>query len=149
MYEKYEEEVVRNLVASSMSFRQVLISLGKAPVGGNSNHIRRLCEKWGIDTSHMTGQAHNKGKCSNKKKDPITRLVMRSKLEGRQKVHYLREGLLTLGREEKCEDCGITDQWNGKSIKLEIDHRDGQFWNDTPVNLRFLCPNCHSQYPTR
>ena len=149
MYEKYDENIVRQVVANSLSFRQALVALGKAPVGGNSNHLRSLCEKWNIDTSHMTGQAHNRGKTSNKKKDPTTRLVMRTKPEGRQKTIYLREGLKSLGRKEECEDCGITDVWNEKPIKLEIDHKDGQFWNDTADNLRFLCPNCHSQYSTK
>lgn len=149
MNQKYQEHIIRDLVAKSASFRQVLIALGKAPVGGNSCHLRAMCEKWNIDTSHMTGQAHNRGKRSNKKKDPVSRLVLRTKLQGRQEARYLREGLVSLGREEKCEDCGITNQWNGKHIRLEIDHKDGQFWNDMPDNLRFLCPNCHSQYPTR
>lgn len=146
MYQKYEREAVESAIAKSISYRQALIILDKAPVGGNINHLRSLCVKWNIDTSHMKGKRHNSGKCSKKKKDPVSRLIMRSKLDGRQMVAYLRAGLLALGRKHECEDCGLTDQWNGKPIGLEIDHKDGKFWNDTPENLRFLCPNCHSQY---
>jgi predicted nucleic acid-binding Zn ribbon protein len=47
----------------------------------------------------------------------------------------------------KCSCCNISE-WNGKSIVLEIDHIDGNFENNRPENLRFICPNCHSQTDT-
>ena len=47
----------------------------------------------------------------------------------------------------QCSSCGISD-WNGKPINLEIDHEDGNPYNDSPSNLRWICPNCHSQTPT-
>ena len=39
--------------------------------------------------------------------------------------------------------------WNGKELKLELDHINGVSGDNRPENLRFLCPNCHSQQPTR
>lgn len=47
----------------------------------------------------------------------------------------------------KCSCCGI-DEWNGKELVLEIDHIDGIPDNNEPQNLRFICPNCHSQTDT-
>jgi hypothetical protein len=47
----------------------------------------------------------------------------------------------------KCAECGITE-WNGKAIILELEHKDGNSDNNTPENLCFLCPNCHSQTST-
>jgi len=49
--------------------------------------------------------------------------------------------------EYKCSDCGISD-WNNKKLTLELDHIDGQAHNCKLNNLRFLCPNCHSQTDT-
>lgn len=43
-----------------------------------------------------------------------------------------------------CADCGISD-YNGKPIKLQLDHIDGCAGNNMPANLQLLCPNCHSQ----
>jgi len=50
-------------------------------------------------------------------------------------------------KDYKCEDCSITD-WKGIHLTLELDHKDGNRTNNTLENLRWLCPNCHSQTPT-
>ena len=46
--------------------------------------------------------------------------------------------------EYKCSSCNIS-VWNNKPISLEIDHINGNCFDNTIENLRFLCPNCHSQ----
>jgi len=38
--------------------------------------------------------------------------------------------------------------WNDRPLRLHLDHRDGASRNHNPKNLRFLCPNCHSQTVT-
>lgn len=48
---------------------------------------------------------------------------------------------------DKCSVCSL-DGWLGKAIDLEIDHTDGNPYNNRPENLRLICPNCHSQTPT-
>lgn len=55
----------------------------------------------------------------------------------------LKEKLL----EYKCQKCNIIE-WNNEPISLELDHIDGNNQNDSLENLRFLCPNCHSQTNT-
>jgi hypothetical protein len=55
---------------------------------------------------------------------------------------------------ERCDnpDCVFHTQelhWNGKSLTLVLDHRNGCRWDNSPSNLQYLCPNCDSQLPTR
>lgn len=49
--------------------------------------------------------------------------------------------------EYKCNHCGIKE-WNKKPITLEIEHKDGDTYNNHKSNLELLCPNCHSQTKT-
>jgi len=47
----------------------------------------------------------------------------------------------------KCVKCGI-DNWCGESIVLDLDHINGNNRDNRLTNLRYLCPNCHSQTDT-
>jgi hypothetical protein len=64
--------------------------------------------------------------------------------------NYTRNNAMTYFKrttEYKCSCCGIKD-WNEKSIRLQIDHIDGNNKNDVIENFRYLCPNCHTQTET-
>lgn len=45
----------------------------------------------------------------------------------------------------ECSGCGLGDEWNGRKISLHLDHINGVSGDHRLENLRFLCPNCHSQ----
>jgi hypothetical protein len=47
-----------------------------------------------------------------------------------------------------CIECKLSDEWNEKPLRLQLDHIDGNPDNNFPENLRLLCPNCHSQTET-
>ena len=49
--------------------------------------------------------------------------------------------------ELRCSECKIVD-WNGKPLRFQMDHVDGNTFNNDVSNLRWLCPNCHTQTPT-
>ena len=36
----------------------------------------------------------------------------------------------------------------GKPIPLELDHIDGNHYNNELINVRIVCPNCHAQTET-
>lgn len=43
-----------------------------------------------------------------------------------------------------CNECGISS-WNNNPLSLQLDHINGINDDNRLENLRFLCPNCHSQ----
>ena len=50
--------------------------------------------------------------------------------------------------EYKCSECSLIDEYNGKPISLQLDHINGIRNDHRLINLRWLCPNCHSQQET-
>lgn len=56
--------------------------------------------------------------------------------------------LLKKYKEYVCELCCNSGEFNGKPLTLQIDHIDGDRVNNLLANLRWLCPNCHSQTET-
>ena len=48
----------------------------------------------------------------------------------------------------KCSCCGLGDSWNGEKLVLQLDHINGVNNDHRLENLRFVCPNCHSQQET-
>lgn len=113
--------------------------------GGSHTHISSRIRKFGIDTAHFTGQAGNAGKTSPHKKTAADILVLSPESTARSKTVQLRRALLEIGRLEICEECGSGPEYNLKPLTLEIDHVNGNFRDNRAYNLRFLCPNCHSQ----
>jgi hypothetical protein len=47
----------------------------------------------------------------------------------------------------ECSVCEI-NEWNSKPISLHLDHINGISTDHRLENLRFICPNCHSQTDT-
>ncbi|SBT52729.1 hypothetical protein [Micromonospora auratinigra] len=58
---RYPPEALAAAAARARTVTEVLRLLGVRPSGGSHAHISRQLNRFGIDTSHFSGQAHNKG----------------------------------------------------------------------------------------
>jgi predicted RNA-binding Zn-ribbon protein involved in translation (DUF1610 family) len=47
-----------------------------------------------------------------------------------------------------CKRCGQEPIWNNHSLTLQLDHINGVCNDNRVRNLRWLCPNCHTQTNT-
>lgn len=137
-------EKIREAIENSKSFRQVIKYLKCNEGGGNYKTLKKICEDNNIDTSHFHGKGWMKNKSSFNALPLEEVLVENSDYTGGGlKKRILKSGLL----EYKCHnmDCEIKEEWLGKKIVLQLDHINGDRYDNRIENLRFLCPNCHSQ----
>ncbi|MFI8005297.1 HNH endonuclease [Streptomyces sp. NPDC086010] len=136
---RHTGRVLHDLAARSTSVAEVVRRLGINPVGGNHTHIGRRLAALGIDTSHF--EPHSRARPRRMPGKPLT---LRPRADGRVSGERLRRELLRRGVPELCAMCGTDAKWNNRPLRLEVDHMNGNWWDNRLGNLRLLCPNCHS-----
>lgn len=144
---KHTKQILEKLASESKSVSEILSKLGLRRSGSSHAHITSRLKLFGINVSHFTGCAHNKGKPSNKRLS-WQEILVKQDSDYRIHANKLRRALLEMGRPHQCEMCGMGPEWNGLPLCLPIDHKNGDWSDNTPENLRFTCPNCHSQTDT-
>ena len=130
------------IVKRCKSFAEVMRELEMRVNGGGYKAVQRRIEHAGIDTSHFT-KRHGRG---NRAKTPEDVLVVRT--AGRERAYALRSAMLELGVPNRCAICGMAAIWQNRELVLQVDHIDGNYLDCRIGNLRFLCPNCHTQTET-
>jgi hypothetical protein len=105
----------------------------------------RYCE---FCSKELKGR-NSKKYCNNKCQSLHKRVIVRQEwyVNGISPGWAFVKSILFEDRGELCEVCNISE-WNGMPLSLEVDHIDGNPENNSPDNLRIICPNCHSQTDT-
>lgn len=124
---------------------EVLRNLGLKQAGGSHSHYSKRIKSAGIDTSHFKGKSTIKGRTAPNRKSADEILILRES-GNRAKAHMLTRSMIEKGVEHKCSKCGQGPEWFGQKLTLDVDHINENWLDDRLENLRFLCPNCHSQF---
>jgi len=133
-------EELQNLIDTSSSYSDILRKLKfNARTGGA---YKTLIQRIREENLNCDALKNNKTTL-NRKKIPLSSILSENSDYSRThlKKRLIKENLL----EYICSECGLTDLWNNKPLSLQLDHINGINNDNRLENLRFLCPNCHSQ----
>jgi hypothetical protein len=137
---EFSKDKLISLIEKCSSSREILIQLG-FDRRHNFNALDKKLKSLGIDFRlFIQKKSKNISRISNDKIFCSHSHVCNSTLKKR----IIKDSLL----EHKCKKCGLEDSWNNLPIVLQIDHINGIRNDNRLDNLRFLCPNCHSQTTT-
>lgn len=139
------------LLDTSVSFVDLLKKVGLDPYNGNHKTLNQRIKEEGFDTSAL------EKKRANRRREHAERMLKGNSYSLDEILcensSYNRCHLKTRLLENKlldycCEHCKNPGLWNGKELSLHLDHINGINNDNRLENLRFLCPNCHSQTGT-
>lgn len=143
---KLSDEQFVELLKKSSTISEVLFKLGYT-VKGNSwgySQVKRRMDDLNLDYSIFKGKSAviKTGVLNNVKKEDILKENCKHQRTVLRR-YVIKNNLIPY----KCAICGCTE-WQGKTLSLELDHINGINNDNRLENLRFLCPNCHSQTST-
>ena len=142
----YTPKELQELLNSSHSYSEILITIGLSAGGGCHETLKRIIKEYNLDTEQFfenkkTFEREHTSVLLHTKFSLDDILIENSTYTNNTclKKRLVNEGLKKL----ECECCGLT-KWQGYPIPLQLHHKNGIHTDNRLCNLELLCPNCHS-----
>ena len=136
VYSKYTVDELKEIIKCSKSFIDIIKTLKV----NKSYHIylTKFVKDNNVDISHFE-RIHTKR--------TIDKILVKDSVQAcstRIKQYLLKNNIV----KEECSVCKIPPEWNNNPLTLQLDHINGDHFDNRVENLRLICPNCHSQTDT-
>ncbi|MEU6487992.1 HNH endonuclease [Streptomyces sp. NPDC046887] len=142
------EAELRTAVAEGSSYADVLRALGLAVTQVNHRRVRNKVADLGLGTGHFTRRPWGATRVPRPRTAATAVLRVHPTGSARVNRERLHRALQEIGVPYACAACGNTGEWRGQPLTLQIDHVNGDWLDNRPANLRYLCPNCHATTDT-
>jgi hypothetical protein len=138
---QYDISKLPEAVVGSKSYKDVARYLGKGSIGS----IKRQIKNQNLNISHFNSQESR-----------TIEMKKLGKIYKESEIFVINPtaSLATVKRffravtKYKCVSCDNEGFYNGLSLILQMDHKNGNKKDCRKKNLRWLCPNCHCQTST-
>lgn len=146
MKDKYKKENLQEVVKSSYSIADVCRALGIGVAGRNFYTVKKYIKEHEISIEHFLSRDEQIRSLSADAKIPLNKVLVVNSSYSRKnlKKRIIKGNLIPY----ICQKCKNEGSWEGENLSLHLDHINGVNNDNRLENLRFLCPNCHSQTKT-
>ena len=139
---KFSDSEFKEFVANAICLADAAREMGMSDHSNNYTNLKTRIKNLNIDTSHFDiATATHRGKHVYTEDEIFC-----------EDSNYSRTGLQRAIKkfdvmEYDCAGCDFYKLY-GDTLKLQIDHINGDSRDNRKDNLRYLCPNCHSMTKT-
>jgi 5-methylcytosine-specific restriction endonuclease McrA len=147
IFENKGLEYLTHVVNKSTSFAEILRYYEYSCSSDAYRLLKRVLIRNNIDFSHIPTGLH-----SNLNRKFITNRVNIDDYFVENSIRKTKDLKRIILRENlkvyECQKCKNSGEWQDEKLSLQLDHINGINTDNRLENLRFLCPNCHSQTET-
>ena len=139
VYSKYTKEELSEVIACCRNLKDIVETMRINMF--YYKYLTKFISENNIDTSHFINKLRSK---TPRKIEELLTKDSKGVCSKILKNHIVNKQIV----KNECSVCKLPPVWNNKPLTLQLDHINGDHFDNRVENLRLICPNCHTQTDT-